>query len=57
MGTIEAGKNATLLVCEGDIFDMRSSIIDYAFIEGRAISLGNKQLDLFHKFAGKYGIK
>jgi imidazolonepropionase-like amidohydrolase len=57
LGTIETGKNATLLVCGGDIFDMRSSIIDYAFIEGRAISLGNKQLDLFHKFAGKYGIK
>lgn len=57
IGTIEIGKNATLLVCEGDIMDMRTNKIEFAFIEGREISLGNKQLDLFHKFAAKYEIK
>jgi hypothetical protein len=35
---------------------MGTSKISYAFIEGRQIDLGNKQIDLFKKFAEKYGI-
>jgi len=57
IGTIEVGKKATLLICKGDLLDMRTNQLSAAYIEGRMISLGNKQIDLFKKFADKYGIK
>jgi imidazolonepropionase-like amidohydrolase len=56
IGTVEVGKNATIIISEGDVLDMATSKISYAFIEGRQIDLGNKQIDLFKKFAEKYGI-
>jgi len=37
--------------------DMKSSNIEFAFIDGRAINLGNKQTDLYNKFSEKYGLK
>ncbi|HNO90902.1 MAG TPA: amidohydrolase family protein, partial [bacterium] len=54
MGTIEKGKDATLIVVNGDILDMRSSIVEQAFIQGRGINLGNKQTDLYQRFKKKY---
>ncbi|HNH33668.1 MAG TPA: amidohydrolase family protein, partial [bacterium] len=54
MGTIEKGKDATLIVVSGDIMDMRSSIVEQAFIQGRGIDLGNKQTDLYQRFKKKY---
>lgn len=56
LGTLSIGKKATLLVSSGDILDMGSNKIELAYIEGRNINLGNKQIDLFQKFAKKYGI-
>lgn len=57
IGTIEVGKKATLLICKGDLLDMRTNQLSAAYIDGRMINLGNKQIDLFKKFADKYGIK
>ena len=56
-GSIEEGKDANIVVCEGDIMDMRSSIIDAAFIQGRKVSLENKQTQLYHRYMTKYGLK
>lgn len=56
-GSIEKGKDATLLLCEGDLLDMKSSIINTAFIQGRKINLDNIQHQLFEKYKGKYDIK
>ncbi|MBS1511333.1 MAG: amidohydrolase family protein [Bacteroidetes bacterium] len=56
-GSVEVGKDANIVVCEGDILDMRSNIIDYAFIQGRQIDLNNKQKELFEKYKRKYNIK
>lgn len=53
-GTLEVGKDATLIVSEGDVLDMRSSIVIHAFIQGREINLGNKQKDLYEKFKTRY---
>jgi imidazolonepropionase-like amidohydrolase len=53
-GTIEAGKDANIIVSEGDVLDMRSSIIIYAFIQGRQIELDNHQTQLYRKFTDKY---
>ena len=54
IGTLEVGKQATLIVSEGDVLDMRTSKIVYAFIEGREINLSNKHEVLSEKFSKKY---
>ncbi len=56
VGTIESGKDATLIVSDGDILDMRTSKVIYAFIEGRQIDLDNKQKQLYRRFMAKYGL-
>lgn len=56
-GSIEAGKDANIIVSEGDLLDMRSSIITHAFIQGRHVSLDNKQTQLYERYKHKYGLK
>jgi imidazolonepropionase-like amidohydrolase len=56
-GSIETGKDANMVVSEGDILDMRTNIISHAFIQGRQIDLNNKQKQLAEKYKTKYGIK
>lgn len=56
-GSLEAGKDANILVSEGDILDMRTSIIIHAFIQGREVSLENKQKQLYERYKYKYGLK
>lgn len=57
LGSLEVGKDASLIISEGDILDMRSSKVIAAYIEGRNIDLGNKQTDLYHKFMKKFGLE
>ena len=54
VGTLEVGKDATLIVVAGDVLDMRTSKVERAFIRGKAIDLKNKQRDLYEKFEAKY---
>lgn len=56
-GTLEAGKDANIVVADGDILDIRSSNVSYAFIQGRQINLDNKQKQLYQKYMTKYGLK
>src|SRR6476646_8390515 len=42
-GTLEKGKDANIVVSYGDILDMKTSNVIYAFIQGRQINLDNKQ--------------
>lgn len=56
-GSIEAGKDANIVISEGDILDMKTSIVRYAFIQGRQISLENKHTQLRDKYQTKYGIQ
>jgi imidazolonepropionase-like amidohydrolase len=55
-GSIEVGKDANIVISEGDILDMRSSIILHAFIQGREVSLEDKQTQLYHRYMSKYGL-
>jgi len=55
-GSIEAGKDANIVISQGDILDMRSSIITHAFIQGREVSLENKQKQLYERYLLKYGL-
>ena len=50
VGSLEVGKDATLFVSEGDALDMRSSLVEQAFIRGKNIDLGNKQKALYEKY-------
>ena len=54
VGSIEVGKDATIIVSEGDLLDMMSSNVELAFIEGRKIDLDNKHKRLYRKFKAKY---
>lgn len=56
-GSIEEGKDANIIVSEGDILDMEHSIVDLAFIQGRNINLQNHQTQLADRYEIKYGIK
>jgi len=56
-GSVETGKDANIVVSDGDILDMKSNIISHAFIQGREVNLTNKQTQLFEKYKYKYGIK
>ena len=56
-GSLEVGKEATLLLVEGDLLDMKSSNIQKAFILGKEVSLDNKQKNLYHQYKHKYGFE
>ena len=56
-GTIESGKDANLLVVNGDLLDMKSSVIGQAFIQGRNVSLDNKGKQLYERYKHKYQLK
>jgi imidazolonepropionase-like amidohydrolase len=53
-GTLETGKDANIIVSSGDILDMMTNNVEYAFISGREISLDNKHKQLYRRFQEKY---
>jgi imidazolonepropionase-like amidohydrolase len=54
VGTLETGKDATLFISEGDVLDMRTSIVTQAFIRGKALDLDTKQKQLYRRYKTKY---
>ncbi len=56
-GSIEVGKDANIIISEGDILDMRTSIVSDAFIQGRKIDLNDKHKQLYERYKYKYGLK
>jgi len=56
-GSLEKGKDANIVVSEGDILDMKTNIITDAFIQGRKVDLSDKQKQLYEKYKYKYGLK
>ncbi len=53
-GSIEQGKDATLFISEGDALDMRTNKVTYALIQGRILTLDDKQKGLYRRFQEKY---
>jgi len=53
-GSIEAGKDANLVVSSGDLLDVSTNNVELAFISGRQISLDNKHKQLYRRFSAKY---
>ena len=57
VGTLEAGKDATLFISTGDALDMRTSQVLGAYIQGRDIDLFGTQQELYERFREKYSNK
>ncbi len=57
IGSIEPGKIASFIISEGDMLDIKTSLVLFAFISGRRIKTTNFQNDLYKKYADKYGVK
>lgn len=53
-GTLEVGKDATLFISEGDALDMRTNIVEKAFIQGRDVSLETHQTKLWKRYSDKF---
>jgi imidazolonepropionase-like amidohydrolase len=53
VGSIDAGKDATLFLADGDPMDARTRV-ERAWIGGREIDLANRQTRLFDKYRQKY---
>jgi len=49
-GSLVVGKDATFIISKGDVLDMRSSIIEQAYIQGKQVNLTNPQKELYKKF-------
>ncbi|RAJ10996.1 imidazolonepropionase-like amidohydrolase [Chitinophaga skermanii] len=56
-GSLEVGKDANIVISTGDILDMKSSVITNAFIQGREVSLDNKQSQLAERYKHKYNLQ
>ncbi|MGP1345389.1 MAG: amidohydrolase family protein [Phycisphaerales bacterium] len=53
LGSLEAGKAATLIVTDGNPLEVTTEVV-MAFVDGRAIDLTNKQTALYEKYREKY---
>ncbi len=53
-GSLEAGKDATFFISDGDALDMLTNKVERAFIQGRDIDLDNLHKQLDRKFTAKY---
>ncbi len=54
IGSLAVGKDASILICNGDLLDMKSSEIWQAYLCGEAIDLNNEQVKLYQKYMDKY---
>ncbi len=53
VGSIEPGKDATLIVTTGDPLEIQTQVV-YEFIQGRKVDLTNRQVKLYEKYVEKY---
>lgn len=53
IGSITPGKDATLLICDGDILETETNVTR-AFVQGRVVDLSSKHTMLFEKYQKKY---
>jgi hypothetical protein len=44
------------VISEGDLLDIKSNKITYAFIQGRQVELMDKHRQLYERYKHKYGI-
>ena len=52
VGSLEPGKDATLIVTDGDILDLRTRVLA-AYLDGRALDLTDKQKRLYERYKNR----
>src|SRR6185369_10663449 len=52
VGSLEPGKDATLIVTDGDLFDSRSRVVA-AYLDGRELDLTDKQKRLYERYRNR----
>jgi imidazolonepropionase-like amidohydrolase len=55
-GSLEVNKSADFILLSGDLFEIGSSMVERAFIEGVELDLTDKQKVLYEKYREKYGL-
>lgn len=55
-GSIETGKDANIIVSDGDILDIKTNNVIYEFIQGRQVNLDYRQKQLYERYKTKYGL-
>ncbi|WP_442509706.1 amidohydrolase family protein [Novipirellula sp. SH528] len=53
VGSLTSGKDATLIIADGDILETESNVIE-AYIQGRKVDLSSRHTMLFDKYRQKY---
>jgi imidazolonepropionase-like amidohydrolase len=53
VGSLEAGRDATIIVTDGDILETATHV-EAAFVQGRAVDLSSKHTGLWQKYQEKY---
>ncbi len=56
-GSIEVGKDANIIISDGDILDMKSNNVTDAFIQGRKVDMTDKHKLLYERYEQKYELK
>lgn len=56
-GSLEVGKDANIIISQGDILDMKTSVVEHAFIQGRKLILDDKHKQLYERYKYKYQLK
>ncbi|QJW90558.1 amidohydrolase family protein [Spirosoma taeanense] len=54
VGTLEKGKQATLFVSAGDALDMRTNVVEQAYVQGRKVNLDDRHKRLYKTYKEKY---
>jgi len=52
LGSLEPGKDATLIVTDGDILDLRTSVLA-AYLDGKPLDLTDKQKKLYERYKNR----
>jgi imidazolonepropionase-like amidohydrolase len=50
LGSLEAGKDATLFVSDGDVLDLRSNVVA-AYVDGRPLELSDRHKRLYERYS------
>lgn len=49
-GSLQTGKDATFIITKGDVLDMRTSVVEQAYMMGKQLDLSNPQEELYRKY-------
>ncbi len=53
IGSLQIGKQATIIVSDGDIMDFLTMRVTHMFIDGRVVDLDDRHKELFRKYSAK----